>query len=167
MRTYLLGAVAALLSSAALAQTPPQLPPGDGRDIVAVACSQCHPVSVLTNMRKNNAGWRAHVYDMFVRGAQVTDTEVETVIDYLTANFGPGVNVPQFENAALPDGPGKELVAQRCGVACHDLRRVTAAGHGRKDWDGVVKHMVEIGAPLTADDAKTITGYLSEKFGAK
>jgi cytochrome c5 len=167
MKTYLFATFAALLSTAAFAQTPPQLPPGEGRDIVAVACSQCHPVNVIMSMRKNNAGWRAHVYDMFVRGAQVTDTEVETVIDYLTANFGPGVNVPAFEPAVLPDGAGKELVAQRCGTACHDLRRVTVARHGRKDWDSVVKHMLEIGAPLTPDDAKTITTYLSDKFGAK
>ena len=168
MRRFFHGAAfVALLSTSAVAQTPPQLPAGEGRDIVAVACSQCHQLNAITNMRKGAAGWRAHVYDMFVRGAQVTDSEVEIVIQYLATNFGPGVNVPQFAAANLPDGAGKDLVQQRCGTACHDLTRVTVARHGRKDWDAVVSHMMNIGAPLTPDEGKTIAAYLQEKFGEK
>ena len=64
MRRFFHGAAfVALLSTSAVAQTPPQLPAGEGRDIVAVACSQCHQLNAITNMRKGAAGWRAHVYD--------------------------------------------------------------------------------------------------------
>ena len=167
MKKLLLASAFIALAAPALAQTPPQLPAGEGRDIVAVACSQCHPLSAITNMRKGEAGWRAHVYDMFVRGAQVTDSEADVVISYLATNFGPGVNVPKFEAVALPDGVGKDLVQPRCGTACHDLTRVTVARHGRKDWSEVVKHMINIGAPMTADEGKVIGAYLQEKFGAK
>ena len=154
-----------LASGAAFAQAPVQLPPGEGRDIVAVACSQCHTPAIITYMRKSAAGWREHVYDMFVRGAQVTDTEMDVVVDYLATNFGPGVNVPKFEAVALPDGAGKDLVQQRCGTSCHDLTRVVVARHGRSDWDAVIARMIQVGAPMTADEGKTIGGYLKEKFG--
>ena len=160
-------AAAVLAAAPALAQSPPQLPAGEGREIVAVTCVQCHTTQVIMSMRKNAAAWRVHVYDMFVRGAQVTDTEIDTVVDYLAANFGPGVNVPKFEAAALPEGAGRELVQQRCGTACHDLTRVSVARHGRGDWAAVVAHMLDIGAPLTADEGKTITAYLQKNFGEK
>ncbi len=166
-KLVLIAAATAALSTVAFAQSPPQLPPGEGRDIVAVACSQCHTTNIINIMRKSAAGWREHVYDMFDRGAQVSDTEVDVVVDYLAANFGPGVNVPKFEVAALPDGAGKDLVQQRCGTACHDLTRVVVPRHGRKDWDRVVARMIQVGAPLTADEGKTIAAYLQEKFGEK
>ena len=169
MKTPLSAAVFAtfLTAGAALAQAPVQFPPGEGRDIVAVACSQCHAPNIITFMRKTAAGWRTHVYDMFIRGAQVTDTEMDVVVDYLATNFGPGVNVPKFEAVALPDGAGKDLLQQRCGTACHDLTRVTVARHGRNDWDGVVAQMMEFGAPVTLDEGKTIAAYLKDRFGEK
>ncbi len=148
----------------ALAQSPPQWPPGAGSEIVSVACVQCHTPNIIMGMRKSSAGWRAHVYDMFIRGAQVRDDEVDTVVDYLATNFGPGVNVPKFEIAALPEGDGRELVQQRCGTACHDLTRVTVPRHGRNDWNTVVARMLEIGAPMTPDEGKTISAYLGKNF---
>lgn len=167
MRGLFFAASALLAAAPALAQSPPQLPAGEGREIVATACTQCHTPQVIMSMRKNAGAWRVHVYDMFVRGAQVTDTEIETVVDYLAANFGPGINVPKYQALALPDGAGRELVQQRCGTACHDLTRISAARHGRGDWAAVVAHMLNIGAPLTAEEGKTITAYLQRNFAEK
>src|SRR6202011_4820992 len=50
MRRFLLSSIvaASLLAAApALAQPANALPPGDGRDLVATACTQCHPLTVI------------------------------------------------------------------------------------------------------------------------
>jgi mono/diheme cytochrome c family protein len=158
-------ALAILVATPAMAQQP-QLPPGEGRDIVAVACTQCHTLAFPTSLREGPAGWRFHVQDMVLRGAQISNSEVETVVNYLASNFAPGMNLPPPTQVALPDGDGKQIVEQRC-VACHDLQRVGTQRLGRKDWDRVVGHMVDIGAPLSADEAKTVTAYLQAKFSGK
>ena len=45
--------------SPALAQNANPLPAGDGRDIVSVACSQCHYLGTIAKIRDGAAGWRA------------------------------------------------------------------------------------------------------------
>jgi hypothetical protein len=68
---------------------PRPLPPGEGRDLLATACTQCHNLSIIVSMRDGAPGWRRHVYNMVTRGAQLTSSEAEAVIGYLAANFGP------------------------------------------------------------------------------
>jgi mono/diheme cytochrome c family protein len=157
--------VASAVATGALAQQP-QWPPGEGREIVSVACVQCHQPTIIMTLREGPAGWRFHVHDMILRGAQIKNSEVETVVNYLASNFAPGVNLPAAAPVTLPEGAGKQLVEQRC-VACHDLQRVGTERLGRKDWDRVVGHMLDIGAPMTPDEAKTITAYLREKLPGK
>jgi len=54
------------------AQTVSPLPPGEGRDLVATACSQCHTLNVIMAGRDGPVGWKKHVYNMVLRGAQLT-----------------------------------------------------------------------------------------------
>jgi mono/diheme cytochrome c family protein len=140
------------------------LPPGEGRDIVAVACSQCHGLNAVTQLREGANAWRYQVYDMIERGAQVTPGEIDSAVKYLTANFGPGVNVPPSPSVTLPDGQGKEVIEGGCTL-CHGLDRVANAGRSTADWQSVVKRMVFLGAPLSADQQKQAVAYLSAKFG--
>jgi len=144
------------------------LPAGEGRDIVAVACSQCHALSAITQLREGAQAWRFQVYDMIMRGAQVTPADIDTVVNYLSTSFGPGVPFPGPPPAAvaLPDGAGKELVEGACGL-CHGLDRVAAAKRGPHEWDGIVARMVFFGAPLDAGQAKTAAAYLGTAFGSK
>ena len=164
-RLFAISAFVALAAAPAFAQQP-QWPPGEGREIVSVACVQCHQPNIIMSLREGPAGWRFHVHDMILRGAQVTNAEVDTVVNYLASNFAPGVNLPPPVAVALPDGEGKQLVEQRC-TGCHDLQKVGSDRLGRHDWDRVVGRMLAIGAPMTADEAKTITAYLQAKFPGK
>jgi hypothetical protein len=91
------------------------LPAGPGRDIVAVACSQCHGLSAFTWLRQGEQAWRHQVYDMILRGTQIGPSEIDTVVTYLTTNFGPGVNVPPSAPVNLPAGTGKAVVEGSCG----------------------------------------------------
>jgi mono/diheme cytochrome c family protein len=154
------------LASPARAQQPP-LPPGEGRDMVAVACTQCHGPNAFAQLRQGPDAWRFLVYDMVLRGAQVQPSEVEPVVNYLLAHFGPGNNVPPpVAQVSLPEGAGKALVEQRCAL-CHGLDRAAGTRRGHAEWDAIVSRMIFLGTPLSGDEAKTITSYLQDKLGAK
>ena len=92
------------LRPAARNKAPIPLPPGDGRDLVAVACSQCHYLGTIAKIRDGAAGWRIYVSNMVLRGAQLTPAEVDKVVNYLSINLGPGINlrltVPLFTPTA-------------------------------------------------------------------
>jgi mono/diheme cytochrome c family protein len=141
------------------------LPPGDGRDIVAVACTQCHGPNAFTQLREGPDAWRLQIYDMILRGAQLTLPEVDQAVAYLAANFGPGINVPApTMQVTLPDGPGKNIVETHCAV-CHGLDRVAAAKRSKLEWEALVARMIHLGAPVSGDDVKTMTSYLEANFG--
>jgi mono/diheme cytochrome c family protein len=171
-RIFALAAFAALIfavvapARAQLGGAPPPLPDGDGKAIVAVACSQCHTLGVTLTMRAAKDGWRQQVYDMVLRGAQLTGPEADQVIDYLATYFGPGTKLPEAagEPVALPAGAGKDVVEANC-MTCHDARRLTGAKRSRKEWEGIVARMVHLGAPADPEDAKKITAYLDQQFG--
>lgn len=81
-------------------------PPGPARDVMLRACFGCHgPAGFHRRGRKNEAGWRRAVDRMFDPNGRVADMaagvpqvtydlvsleEKESIIQYLTANFGPG-----------------------------------------------------------------------------
>ena len=151
-----------LASAPASAQPASPLPPGDGRDIVASACTQCHPLTVILAMRDGPVGWKRHVYNMVLRGAQLTPREADTVIAYLVANLGPGA--PAAPPAPLPGGPGRELVESRCTV-CHSLERVTIVKRSKHQWQAIVANMYERWGVAAPEEAQAITAYLDAQFG--
>ena len=167
MRRLVLSILAAALTVAAvpaLAQPADALPPGEGRDIAASACTQCHPLTIILALRDGTVGWKRHIDTMVMKGAQVTAREADTLLAYLDANFGPGQRMPPAKPVTLPAGPGKDLVESRC-TQCHDLERVTAAKRSKGEWDGVVANMLERFGLQAPDEARAISGYLSAQYG--
>ena len=165
--------VLAALALAAIGTTRAQapgggspFPDGEGHDIVAVACTQCHGPNTFVNIRENAEAWRRQVWDMVERGAQISPDEMDTVVKYLSTVFGPGANLPQFAAVTLPDGQGKEVIEGGCAL-CHGLDRITAAKRSPQDWQDVVSKMVFLGAPLSADQAKAAIAYLDANFSAE
>jgi hypothetical protein len=119
---------------------------------------------VILAMRDGPIGWKRHVYHLVLRGAQLNAREVETVLAYLDANFGPGQRMPPAKPVALPAGTGKELVETRCTM-CHDLERVTAAKRSKGEWESVVGNMLERFGLQAPDEARTISAYLEANYG--
>jgi mono/diheme cytochrome c family protein len=158
----------------------PQLPPGDGRDLVATACTQCHALRPIVMKRDGVGGWRATVEEMVIRGAQLLPEEAESVVRYLAANFGPGPNpmptgtLPPgtaasspgapASSVSLPAGPGKEAVETRCSI-CHDLGRVVGSRRTREEWERITRNMIERGPQAPPDQVQAIISYLSTQFG--
>jgi competence ComEA-like helix-hairpin-helix protein len=64
------------------------LPPGKGQEIVQKSCAGCHVLKVVTSKRASKQQWSALVDQMVSRGADIPDEDIETVVQYLSENFG-------------------------------------------------------------------------------
>ncbi len=122
----------ALLTLFAVSTSSSALPPGEGKPIVERMCSSCHALKVVTSKRASPEQWAQLVDQMVSRGAEGTDEEVETVVEYLSKNFGLDSPPPATEKAAassvhvnqataaelsaaldLPSAQGEAIVAYR------------------------------------------------------
>src|SRR3984885_4084006 len=65
------------------------LPEGEGKDLVEDRCSSCHGLDLLLAEHDSKQRWSGIVNDMVSRGASGTAEEIQTIVDYLAANFGP------------------------------------------------------------------------------
>jgi cytochrome c5 len=140
----------AIMTSAA-AVAADKLPPGEGKQIVATVCSSCHPTDVVTSKSYNKERWRSVVEAMISEGASLTKAEAAQVVEYLAKNFG------EKERA-------KQLYVEICSY-CHELERVSRQALTREEWRGLIKGMVDEGAPVTTEEFSLIVDYLAEHFG--
>ena len=167
MRHLVIASGLIIAGSVAQAQQANVFPDGPGRDIVAVACTQCHVPQPFTQLRMGEKGWRMQVENMILRGAMVAPSELDVVTSYLTTAYGPGVPLPGGppRKIDLVAGPGANLVEGACGV-CHGLDRVVAANRPGHQWQAIVHRMVEIGAQLDDGQSRQIITYLEENYGS-
>ena len=163
--------VAPIFVSPIWAQVPASaLPAGTGRDLVAVACTQCHGLKLIMTLRDGPVGWRHFVDDMILRGAQLNPEEADTVAQYLSKNFGPGTSLMQsgLKSEPLPPGDGEKLVESHC-VLCHDFGRITNVERSKEEWSNTVNNMMtRAGTNIaTQDEILTMASYLAAHFGKK
>lgn len=151
----------------------PALPEGDGKQLVATVCSQCHGLRQTQILRDGQNGWQEVVDRMVLYGAQLTPAEAATITHYLAVQLGPGtdpmrsVTLPGgSKEMTLPAGTGKDLVQTRC-VLCHDLGRVVGSTRSKADWESITNNMVERGLKASPADIQTMVAYLSSQFGTK
>ena len=65
--------------------------------------------------------------------------------------------------AALPAGPGRELVAERC-LSCHEADLITQQRLGRAGWEREVDKMIRWGAAASASERQAMIDYLAARF---
>ena len=65
-----------------------QLPAGVGRDLVQKVCNSCHSVGLIASHRQTRDQWTTTVQRMAQHGASATDEQFQSIVDYLTENFG-------------------------------------------------------------------------------
>lgn len=63
-------------------------------------------------------------------------------------------------NVVLPEGAGREIVAERCGI-CHVLRFARSTDYSTEGWRVLVQQMRNIGLPLSDAEYETVTRYLT------
>ncbi|MBS0393016.1 MAG: cytochrome c [Proteobacteria bacterium] len=66
--------------------------------------------------------------------------------------------------AALPDGPGREVVLRACSQ-CHSLENVLRSRLTRRQWEARIDEMLARGAKLTDEEIDLVADYLSANFG--
>jgi mono/diheme cytochrome c family protein len=66
-----------------------QMPEGEGKAIVQKQCAVCHAITVVTAKRASHSEWEQVVNQMVSRGADLSDDDIDTVLEYLTKNYGP------------------------------------------------------------------------------
>ena len=70
------------------------------------------------------------------------------------------------EEPAFPDGPGKDILMQRC-FQCHNDRIWRNLKQDRQAWEGVIYRMIGRGALWTDDEIDSMSNYLAMAFGPK
>lgn len=64
---------------------------------------------------------------------------------------------------ALPEGPGRELVLQKCQT-CHEIGFVTRERQTRERWDSLITEMQGYGLRLTPEERTAILDYLATRL---
>ena len=86
MKSSILAAIALPLPLFLHAQTP--LRDAPGKQTVQRICTGCHTLDIVTSAPQTRERWKNILQDMVARGAQGSPADLETVIDYLAANYG-------------------------------------------------------------------------------
>lgn len=144
--------LAATAACTAAAFSAGQLPIPPGEKILNSACTTCHELRPIETTALDTEGWTKLVASMVEKGAAVKKEDEPVLVKYLVNNFGP-----------LPDGPGKAILLEVC-TQCHRLDRVRLRGGTRQDWDDLLNHMLNEGAPLSDEDYPVLLNYLARNF---
>ena len=139
-------------AAAALAMGQPAQESEKGEKIVNGSCTSCHDIRKIQTQALDQAGWSKIVQSMMDKGAKVEKDDVPTLVQYLTEKQGP-----------LPDGPGKEIVLNKCTV-CHELSRVRRHLGTPEDWADTLSAMFNEGLVLSDEEFATVLRYLARNF---
>lgn len=125
--------VALITAAPAIAQSNNvNLPDGPGKPIVQRMCTGCHSLSTVTSKHATKEQWSNTVQQMVSRGADGTDEEIETVVDYLAKNFPP---VKDDKSSTSP-APQSSMVPAHIGQPSYDsLLTISKA-----DEDAMLRH---------------------------
>src|SRR5438876_10512853 len=55
----------------------------EAESLITRACAACHGVDTVNNARNTEEGWRVITVDMRERGAQISDAELERLVEWL------------------------------------------------------------------------------------
>lgn len=89
------------------------LPDGPGKAETTRVCGKCHSLDQAVSLRQGQSGWKETITKMVDLGAEASDAELSTILDYLAKNYGNGKSpatpaiesgTPAPEEAAPADG---------------------------------------------------------------
>ncbi len=171
------------LGSTSAQTTPPAesataMPDGAGKPIVQRACASCHAITTVTSKRANRKEWDQVVNQMVSRGAELSDDEIDTVIEYLSKNYGPldqnPASSPDAAATPAPADSGADTGSAGLAVApaatpvnvntanAHDLE--TSLKLSTAEAEAIVKYRTEHGNFKTWKDVAAVPGISSAKI---
>ncbi|WP_213804716.1 hypothetical protein [Granulicella sp. dw_53] len=107
------------------AQTDPPMPDGPGKAVIQKACVGCHNLKVITSKHATHDEWAAIVDQMVSRGAEVSDSDVPVVVQYLADHYG-----PVKDQKTEPAEPPKPNTLSMTRTEAQELTRVLALSDG-------------------------------------
>src|SRR5689334_20004651 len=151
----------ALLSVSASAQN---LPDGPGKDAFSSVCSECHALDLATAQKKSKDGWKATVESMVAKGATASKEQLDAIVTYLAAHFGPD-DTASLNAAAtvMPEGPAKQIILREC-TTCHLPDHFTKYRHSNEEWQAIVIRMAPRTRSITKEETDTVLKYLATNF---
>ena len=81
-----------VLAIAYPAFTQEVLPDGPGKEPTQRICSQCHEAAKAASIKLTRQGWNEEIDKMKALGAQASEQDFQTILDYLAANFKGDMN---------------------------------------------------------------------------
>lgn len=172
------------------AQNPPDkqddaaLPDGPGKAIIKKSCSPCHTASVIiTKPGHTDDEWADILSKMVGRGAVLSDEDGDTLMQYLSENFGPswkGKPSASPATAGATPGAGKivpSAAAQGTSLAggSTDLTTVNvnkasakqleaALGISADEAELILRHREQYGNYKIWEDVSSVPGVTAEKI---
>lgn len=87
--------LATLLALPALLRAQSYLPDGKGKEILDSYCQECHGLDPALPL--SAVEWQKVIARMTQKGANLNKADVETLVEYLTAYFGPDSAAPKVD----------------------------------------------------------------------
>lgn len=125
------------------------LPEGTGRDVTIRVCGKCHSPEKATSLHQSQEEWEETVSKMANMGAQATDEEFNTIVAYLSKNFGPEAPPPVNLNKATAVDLESSLALLKSEAAA------------------IVQYRSEKGNFKSIDDLRNVPGLDFSKIEAK
>lgn len=154
----LLGFVVAVSLAAAVlfsAATSSAQRPSEGQQLVEKRCQGCHTMRRVDTSAKDADGWRETIQVMIQDGAEIEESEIPVMVQFLAREHGP-----------VPEGPGKPILLNIC-TQCHNLQRIKNGRRSPEEWEETLLAMLNEGAPVSDEQLPVIHAYLSRHFGVE
>ena len=129
--------------------------PSEGQMLVEKNCQGCHTMRRVETAAKDAKGWQETIQVMIQDGAEIEESEIPPMVQYLAREHGP-----------VPDGPGKQILLNTCTM-CHNLTRIKNGKRSAEEWEETLLAMLNEGAPVNDEQFPVIHAYLSRHFGVE
>jgi competence protein ComEA len=164
--------LALALGSASAQTTPPPespsaMPAGAGKAIVQEKCVMCHALTVVISKHSSHSEWDQVVNQMVSRGADLSDEEIDTVIEYLSKNYGPldqkgepsassGDQPAAADAAAAPAADTSSTPVNVNKASAQDLE--SSLGLAKAEAEAIVKYREKNGSFKSWHDVAAVPG---------
>ena len=125
------------------------LPEAPGRDETVKVCASCHAAETVASVRHTPEGWRDVIAKMVAAGAEGTEQELESVLQYLSTQF------PVEAQKALNLNTATAIELE------------SVAGLLRKEAATLIAHREKNGPCKKLEDLKKIAGLDYKKIEAR
>ena len=133
------------------------LPAGKGKETLENTCTECHGLDKVLSALRPRERWKAIVAEMNSKGATMSDSEMDTLVEYLSQYFG------AVENQDAKARPPAKIDVNR--ATAKDLE--TALRITRKQADAVVRYRSARGPFQTWRDLTKVPGIDKAKIEAQ